>query len=48
MKLGSWLIVGFLVGMLISGYVYACTTHTYIINGQLVTCQTCGNVTNCF
>jgi len=36
-----------------AGTVYAaCTTHTYIINGKMVTCTTCcynGNcTTNCF
>ena len=27
---------------------YACTTQTYIIDGRIVNCTTCGNVTNCF
>ena len=27
---------------------YACYTQTYIMGGKIVTCTTCGNVTNCF
>jgi hypothetical protein len=27
---------------------YACYTQTYIVNGKIITCTTCGNVTNCF
>lgn len=27
---------------------YACYTQTYIIDGRIVNCTTCGNVTNCF
>lgn len=27
---------------------YACYTQTYILGGKIVTCTTCGNVTNCF
>lgn len=26
----------------------ACSTHTYIVGGQMVTCTTCGTVTTCF
>ena len=25
-----------------------CTSQTYIINGKMVICQTCGNMTTCF
>jgi hypothetical protein len=27
---------------------YACYTQTYIVNGKIINCTTCGNVTNCF
>jgi hypothetical protein len=26
---------------------YACHTQTYIMDGRIITCTTCGNVTNC-
>lgn len=26
---------------------YACETHTYIIDGRLITCMTCNNITTC-
>lgn len=43
----------FLLGLSFAGTVYAaCTTHSYFINGKMVTCTTCcyGNncTTNCF
>lgn len=31
-----------------SAYVYACTTQTIIVGGKMMTCTTCGTVTNCF
>ncbi len=31
-----------------SVYAYACTTQTIIVNGKMMTCTTCGTVTNCF
>jgi hypothetical protein len=27
---------------------YACHTQTYIVDGRIINCTTCGNVTNCF
>lgn len=27
---------------------YACYTQTYIVDGRIINCTTCGNVTNCF
>jgi hypothetical protein len=27
---------------------YACSTQTYIVDGRIINCTTCGNVTNCF
>ena len=27
---------------------YACTTQMYIVDGRIINCTTCGNVTNCF
>lgn len=46
-------IIALLAGLTFAGSVYAaCTTHTYIVNGRMVTCTTCcygGNcTTNCF
>ncbi len=36
-------------GLLLSAtYAYACYTQTYIIDGKIINCTTCGNVTNCF
>jgi len=32
---------------LITIKVYACETQTIIIDGRIITCTTCGNVTNC-
>jgi hypothetical protein len=26
---------------------YACETHTYIVDGRMIICTTCGNITNC-
>lgn len=26
---------------------YACYTQTYIVDGRMINCTTCGNVTNC-
>jgi hypothetical protein len=26
---------------------YACQTHTILIDGRMITCTTCGNVTTC-
>lgn len=26
---------------------YACYTQTYIVDGRIINCTTCGNVTNC-
>lgn len=26
---------------------HACETHTYIIDGRLITCMTCNNITTC-
>lgn len=28
--------------------VFACYTQTLIIDGRIINCTTCGNVTNCF
>lgn len=25
----------------------ACETHTYIIDGRIITCMTCNNITTC-
>ena len=27
---------------------YACSTQTYIVDGRIINCTTCGNVTNCY
>lgn len=27
---------------------YACYTQTFIVDGRIINCTTCGNVTNCF
>lgn len=26
---------------------YACETHTYIVDGRMIVCTTCGNITTC-
>lgn len=26
---------------------YACETHTYIIDGRMIVCTTCNNITTC-
>jgi hypothetical protein len=46
----GWVILGMLIGLIIASNAEAvqCFTQTYIINGQIMTCTTCGNVTNCF
>lgn len=31
-----------------SAYAAACTTQTFIVNGKVTTCTTCGTVTTCF
>jgi hypothetical protein len=45
-------IVALLAGLSFAGAAMACTTHTYFVNGKMVTCTTCcvgGNcTTNCF
>ena len=28
--------------------VWACYTQTYIINGEMIVCTVCGNVTSCY
>jgi hypothetical protein len=33
---------------LASAYAMACTTQTIIVGGKMMTCTTCGTVTNCF
>lgn len=33
---------------LASTYALACTTQTIIVGGKMMTCTTCGTVTNCF
>jgi hypothetical protein len=33
---------------LASTYAVACTTHTIIVGGKMMTCTTCGTITNCF
>jgi len=35
----------FLFGL--AGLAYACSTHTYILNGKVVTCTTCCAGQNC-
>lgn len=47
------LIVGIVLCLVATAVYAACTTHTYMYNGRLVTCTTCcdslGNcTTNCF
>jgi len=39
--------IGFVL-VLLSIKAYACTTQTYIVDGRMITCTTCGTVTNCF
>jgi len=41
------IVAGFILA-LIALKVYACTTQTYIVDGRIINCTTCGNVTNCF
>jgi len=36
----------FVLGLALDAF--ACHTQTYIIDGRIVNCTTCGNVTNCF
>jgi hypothetical protein len=40
----------FIAAVLITGsaYAVACTTQTFIVNGKVTTCTTCGNVTSCY
>ena len=33
--------------VLIAIKAYACSTETIIIDGRMINCTTCGNVTNC-
>ena len=42
------MIVTGIVLSLIALRAYACYTQTYIMGGKIVTCTTCGTVTNCF
>ena len=40
-----------LVGVIVAIFAikaYACYTQTYIVDGRIINCTTCGNVTNCF
>jgi len=40
-----------LVGVIVALFAikaYACYTQTYIVDGRIINCTTCGNVTNCF
>lgn len=41
------LVVG-IIGVLFAIKAYACYTQTYIVDGRIINCTTCGNVTNCF
>lgn len=41
------LVVGVIVA-LFAIKAYACYTQTYIVDGRIINCTTCGNVTNCF
>jgi hypothetical protein len=46
----KWIIV-FALMVLVLGLaldVFACTTQTIVVDGNVVTCSTCGNVTDCF
>jgi len=37
-----------IAGLLLSAtYAYACHVQTYVINGKIINCITCGSVTNC-
>lgn len=38
-----------IAGLLLASvsYVYACRIQTYIIDGKIINCTICGNVTNC-
>lgn len=42
------LVVVGIIAVLFAIKVYACTTQTYIVDGRIINCTTCGNVTNCF
>lgn len=40
-----------LVGVIVALFAikaYACYTQTFIVDGRIINCTTCGNVTNCF
>ena len=41
------LVVGVIVA-LFAIKAYACYTQTFIVDGRIINCTTCGNVTNCF
>jgi hypothetical protein len=41
-------IVTGLILSLIALKAYACYTQTYIVDGRIINCTTCDNVTNCF
>ena len=41
------LVVGVIVA-LFTIKAYACYTQTFIVDGRIINCTTCGNVTNCF
>jgi hypothetical protein len=40
------LVVG-VITVLFAIKAYACTTQTYIVDGRMINCTTCGNITNC-
>ena len=41
-------IVAGVILVLIALKAYACSTQTIIIDGRIVNCTTCGDVTNCY